>query len=1094
MEMRNMPAPGEDDMGGNPLQEGIYADGGWANRMKRDESFASVRTAFDDDDWGDDDDMEYGGYSAEANPHGVQERFIVDPNGQVIRPSQELLAAKGDPEKVFHEDIANENGMGTSFLQGHSLGVAHNDGNISFVQHDTPFDAQQMQQVVAPHYPEHSVDPELATSTNEGRWEQAYDPTKDDKGRPRRELDISQGPVMQPYNPPGAIPSKPRPWYERNEGLVRGGGVEERTQMYLPWSRETHDIEQDFDVTQVVPPGPHTVEVDSGEDNPVILQHDNPQVLDAAKERLELSSSRVTLRDVTPSDQTDFLRFTTSNIDFHHPFAQPPANPAYFDRYINERRLLAVTDKQNGQIIGCYTLHQDGSDAEIGVAVDKKFARRGYMNEGADLLKQAAKELGIKRWIAKADPSNAASIAFLKRRGYSHHGGKLWTKIVETTKESGYRDPTRLSAWVKTAEIAPLLAPLAEGIGGAEVGGMLGRGMGQGLVSHLVSGALGGGQGGGGGGGSVPTPQVPEDQSLLSSVHAELLAGASDHPDSYPGPQNTDDPEDVDPLEFNDGEHGPLQSDQGVNDQGGTDEIPLDDSEVGMALKDALPALLHYFTSDEPGGEDPSIQRLLEVLSRDYPNILDAQPGHEDIAKANELSQHYLDSAKLSNVPGDPAQLAPGTQQLQSPVAQPAQQPNPMSQASCTFCGARLTPGSGLCPQCGSSAMAPSTMNAQPQGQQIQPIHAGNQGPHNSDQIKMVAEYLQQTGREDEIQNLALHPEQYGDELAEIQMKDQPPDPDPDPGPPPPMPPQGMPIDQAQAPMPMPMTGKVAADSVAPNCPNCGSHTTQIMISDIEPGNMSCSRCGHMWKRDDVVPSKLGADPNPNVIGVPAADQEGQYDAERDSDSSRSWLDQDGAPLQVGAEYEMYSNQYDIPDIVRIEAVRPNSIDYTLTGAYNLEHRTTLTLQEAQIDGVTFSRSQDDTPDAPHDETATDGQVDQTSLYQSKQGQAPAMNYIEPPDIPQSLQVNDYRRMRNQGEAQKDTLASKCEYCGQRGHDSSQCPAQGQLQVTAGKKYSPSEQKEFIHEEGLARNADKLDLTNTHYESTTVADSFLFGL
>jgi hypothetical protein len=48
--------------------------------------------------------------------------------------------------------------------------------------------------------------------------------------------------------------------------------------------------------------------------------------------------------------------------------------------------------------------------------------------------------------------------------------------------------------------------------------------------------------------------------------------------------------------------------------------------------------------------------------------------------------------------------------------------------------------------------------------------------------------------------------------------------------------------------------------------------------------------------------------------------------------------------------------------------------------------------------------------------------------------------------------------------------------------------------VTAGKKYSPSEQKEFIHEEGLARNADKLDLTNTHYESTTVADSFLFGL
>lgn len=47
MAMRNMPAPGEQDMGGNPLQEGIMGqiDGGWKGKGKRDESFASVRTA-----------------------------------------------------------------------------------------------------------------------------------------------------------------------------------------------------------------------------------------------------------------------------------------------------------------------------------------------------------------------------------------------------------------------------------------------------------------------------------------------------------------------------------------------------------------------------------------------------------------------------------------------------------------------------------------------------------------------------------------------------------------------------------------------------------------------------------------------------------------------------------------------------------------------------------------------------------------------------------------------------------------------------------------------------------------------------------------
>jgi hypothetical protein len=33
------------DMGGNPLQEGILADNGWQPTYKRDESFASVKTA-----------------------------------------------------------------------------------------------------------------------------------------------------------------------------------------------------------------------------------------------------------------------------------------------------------------------------------------------------------------------------------------------------------------------------------------------------------------------------------------------------------------------------------------------------------------------------------------------------------------------------------------------------------------------------------------------------------------------------------------------------------------------------------------------------------------------------------------------------------------------------------------------------------------------------------------------------------------------------------------------------------------------------------------------------------------------------------------
>lgn len=49
------------------------------------------------------------------------------------------------------------------------------------------------------------------------------------------------------------------------------------------------------------------------------------------------------------------------------------------------------------------------------------------------------------------------------------------------------------------------------------------------------------------------------------------------------------------------------------------------------------------------------------------------------------------------------------------------------------------------------------------------------------------------------------------------------------------------------------------------------------------------------------------------------------------------------------------------------------------------------------------------------------------------------------------------------------------------------------MSKAAGAEFNLMEQKEFIGERGIARNADKLDLENTHY-AETVEDHFLFGL
>jgi hypothetical protein len=232
----------------------------------------------------------------------------------------------------------------------------------------------------------------------------------------------------------------------------------------------------------------------------------------------------------------------------------------------------------------------------------------------------------------------------------------------------------------------------------------------------------------------------------------------------------------------------------------------------------------------------------------------------------------------------------------------------------------------------------------------------------------------------------------------------------------------------------MPMMA--AADSVAPKCPECDSHSTALVSDD---GSCECSNCKNRWS----VPLEMASDSAPHNIartavehdhvnpeGVPSADQIGQDDAARDINPG-SWADQEGNPLKVGSQYEMYSARYDIPDVVQITAIKPDSVEYNLTGAYNLGHRTEVTKQEADMDGLTFV----------------------------------AMDDVQQQPTPDDVQQPDSHEF---------SLQAKI----------------------AGKRYTPMQQREFIDEPGVARNADKLDLAGTHYEDEPglTDDFYLFGL
>lgn len=1035
-----MPSPGGmDDPGGNPLQEGIWGsiDGGWANRMKRDESFASVHEG-DYDPW----------KSPPRDPEVLRSMWQENPRAfqSLVKKHPWLAGLVGHEVGVnapHSEEWLGNPGQDAPWQPGiRGRGLIDEEGQLHTWPEDGPLHEEYKDRhgITIPHV-EFNID---------------------EDGNVEHDNLVDLGPYLNQLQAKGLkYEDLHDPFAHFNFDLLdRHDGEEEpmpkndvtasnREKIYLPWSRETSSVENDFEVEQVIPPGPHTEEVDYGDSTPLILQHDDPQLLDNAKEKLEAKVAQW-------------------------------------------QALLGLL---------------------------------GAGGEGA----------------AAAGAGEAA--------------------------------------------------------GGAGMMGGMGNMGGSGLISGLVRGALGHGAAGG----APPAQEYPPPQPYpLSSIHSRLTAfdGPFDnHPssDQELNERASGDPEDADPHEINDGSHDHWQQDNDINDQGGTDSLTPEDMKV---LEDAAPALIHYFNSEESGQDDPAIQRLIELLERDHPGLLDQEPSDEELEILKNLKTS-ADAGQMG-VPGIGGMPAnPMMAQPQQP-----QQVAPQTQASCPHCGARLTGGGGICPQCNGSvsltpnAPDPANQGVYPPGQQPMPTQPGviarqaaNQGPHNPEQFKAVADYLRQNGQEDQLQDLIDHPENYGDILAQIQGKGQPPQPDPDPGPPPPMPPMppggGMPPGMPPGGMPpggggMPMMA--AADPVTPPCPKCDSHTTGL-ISD--EGLAQCANCKHKWKTEF----------EPQGEKTPVQPKAGA--AEHHMDYPGHWLTTSGDPLEVGQEYEMKSAKYDIPDIVRIESVKPEEIEYTLTGPYNLAHRTAVSKEEAELDGLTFEPAGPDEADnlneyAPNDQMEAPSMAPVTAagempfnnlgpvypeehalqsenfpgegrnspyvtcpgcgiLTRPTLGGCPNCNtpFGDPPRLAamhRAMTARDFRLLAEiisrsptqEREALANHFATELmntnvrfdrerfiqAALGQPGGRDVRRPDRdyppdnrpGDLTVpeqfppgpdepgnttfpshwghTAGKKYTPMEQRDFIDEPGVARNSDKLDLEGTHYteQPSLTDDLFLFGL
>lgn len=1144
-DLRNMVDPATQlDQGGNPSQEGIWAttDGGWQNFQKRDESFASVHEAaikcphceigvltdkgrcpecnysYDEvrdrrlldhpDPWMDNEpgtltlpehwgktandfNFDFGGGKTPTH------KFIVDQQGQVY----------SHPNPIDHAGIAEANGLiEQGFPKRMSLGELNDDNSTDWYQHDTSHSPAALASMLYGHFGHDvSIDPNLKPTTNEERWGLPSNPGWSEPMNDQHVQDVNR---LRDENPTHfnnmnleLLRRKDKPFgYYDNPYINRGGSVDRTLNMdpYMPWTHEAEVKTADEPVQEQV--APEVAPIDGPQHHATVTP--GPAGIHAGTVKwLQFLDAQVNGLKARGDHNEIMMRHGMPNSpEFGQPVQVSVHDPSHLPGAIN-----TIETSAQGSV-------------------------------PAPLLKELA--MGIAQGRHPAPPGI---------------------------------DPTQLRfGKIAAALLGEVAAPLLESAAPWLMRGALMHGGGE----------LAGGLMGGGGSSAAPQQQVappqPRDLSQLASTHEADLETPLSNPGYY-----HDDPESIDQHEFNDGDHTPNPNNPNMDDSGvsGEDNTPsFGQNSPGMErLKLLAPLVMHYHNSEDSGENDPLIHALHQQLDQENPGYLDrVGPEHEEAGRQllDHLRQPDVVHASLKEAIGPGA----GYQQMAYPAQVPQGGPQPTGQGHCPYCGG-VTLADGTCPQCGGKAQNSVGGGIPQQGQMGQvpnafgtmptPISrtaADHQGPVTDEQKAAVSQLLISQHRQDEIPNMLQQPWDYAKELASITGQQPAPNVDPSEQPPtPPAPAQEvappgatMPVPNPADPSaPTPYTGKVATPvNGAPRCPKCNSSTTGFHSDGKGEVQANCHSCGNIWNVDADI-AKTAEHEHENPLGVPAADQDHPHDVEQEQDSSHTWQTPDGDPLQVGQKYEVHNPTYAIPDIVRIDAIKPESIVVTTIGEYSntddgskpLEYQHEIPREEAQLEHLTFvpsDGSQGDPSDpvqAQPDQGAPQAPVNTEPVTAVGDGAGIHSHVSATEEAPE---VDDSKCPRCASDHITSSLSSattsfhECYRCAHswetkeedfsdpnverrswvmeddgngddffsemERHKASRQQVgsrnlsdiaardsrlqeiksrldQNAVEHTAGKKFTPREQREFIDEQGVARNADKLELEGTHYES-----------
>jgi len=144
------------------------------------------------------------------------------------------------------------------------------------------------------------------------------------------------------------------------------------------------------------------------------------------------TGSTVYLRLPTAEDVDEFIHLNRASLRFYRGLASPILTHEQFANYLSRCQRddyegLLVCQKNDDAIVGSINLSQifrgGFQSAYLGYQVGAPFAGQGYMTEALQLvLRYAFNKMKLHRLEANIQPNNAASIALVKRAGFTKEG------------------------------------------------------------------------------------------------------------------------------------------------------------------------------------------------------------------------------------------------------------------------------------------------------------------------------------------------------------------------------------------------------------------------------------------------------------------------------------------------------------------------------------------------------------------------------------------------------------------------------------------------------------------------------------------------